>query len=77
LNNVTTEDEGMKTMEFVGIADLARQLDCRPRDISDAFYNGSLDERRVIRVAGRRAIPGDYLQEVKMVLDRLGKIGKE
>ena len=64
----------MKTLEFIGIADLARQLDCRPRDLSDAFYNGNLDERRVIRVAGRRAIPSSYLPEVKQVLIRLGKV---
>ena len=34
-------------MTFFSVSDAAREVGCRPRDISDAFYNGYLDESRV------------------------------
>lgn len=58
------------------VGESAREVGCgcRPRDISDAFYNGDLDDGKILFVAGRRAIPESYLPVVKETLARLGKI---
>lgn len=55
-------------MILFSVGDVASKIGCRPRDVSDAFYQGRLDESRVIRVAGRRGIPADYLSEIREVL---------
>ncbi len=61
-------------MTFLSVTDAARKVGCRPRDISDAFYNGYLDDAKVVRVANRRAIPVEYLSEIHRVLTERGKL---
>ena len=62
------------TPQVFSIMDAAAEIGCRPRDISDAFYQQHLDESRIFRLCGRRVIPQEYLSEVKRVLQSRGKI---
>ncbi len=63
-------------MTLLSVSDVARELGCRPRDVSDAFYNRLLDEGRIRIVAGRRLIPLEYVPEIRQVLDSHGKLPK-
>lgn len=63
--------------DFTTISELARQLRCRPRDISDLFYCRALDDSRCPIVSGRRLIPSDYVSDVKRVLAERGKVSSE
>lgn len=63
-------------MAVISISDLARELGCRPRDISDAFYARLLDESQCPSVAGRRLIPREYVPTIKRVLTERGKLPK-
>ncbi len=55
-------------------SDIARELGCRPRDISDLFYARKLDDSRCPIIAGRRVIPAEYVPEVRRVLTEVGKL---
>ena len=61
-------------MTYLSVTDVANRIGCRPRDISDAFYQCVLDESRVLRVANRRAIPADYVPEIRRALTERGKV---
>lgn len=61
-------------MKLLSVTEAADEIGCRPRDISDAFYRRDLDESRVIRIAGRRVIPLDYLAEIRKVLADRGRV---
>lgn len=61
-------------MTLKSVSEVARIVGCRPRDISDAFYARVLDEARIFIVAGRRAIPQEYIQEIRTKLTALGKV---
>jgi hypothetical protein len=69
-------NNGAKAMTLKSITELAREFDCLPRVISDAFYSGALDEKRVIRAGGRRLIPADYISEIRAKLIELGKLSE-
>jgi hypothetical protein len=58
--------------EFVLVSGAARRLGRRPREISDAFYQGKLDDQRCPLIDGRRMIPLDYLPIIEQVLRRRG-----
>jgi len=64
-------------MLFKSISDLARELGCRPRDISDLFYARKLDESRCHRLAGRTLIPVDYVPAVRQALKASGRLPAE
>jgi len=55
-------------------SEIARELGCRPRDISDLFYARKLDDSRCPIIAGRRVIPPEYIAEVRRVLVETGKL---
>ncbi len=61
-------------MSFLSVSELAREIGCRPRDISDAFYSRVLDDSRCPLVAGRRLVPRDYVPEVQRVLGERGRL---
>ena len=61
-------------MTFLSVSQVADELGCRPRDVSDAFYNRDLDGSKVLMVAGRRAIPLEYVPEIRRVLAESGKL---
>jgi len=61
-------------MTFLSVSQVADELGCRPRDVSDAFYNRALDGSKVLMVAGRRAIPLEYVPEIRRVLTESGKL---
>ena len=61
-------------MSVISISDLARELGCRPRDISDAFYARFLDETQCPSIAGRRLIPREYVPTIRRVLSERGKL---
>jgi hypothetical protein len=61
-------------MTFYSVTQVADRIGCRPRDISDAFYARILDETRIIRVGNRRAIPADYIAEIRSVLAQRHKL---
>ena len=59
------------------VTDTARMVGCRPRDVSDAFYAGVLDDSKVLHIGGRRVIPEAYVATIREVLTRLGKTHPE
>jgi hypothetical protein len=61
-------------MSLKTISDLARELGCRPRDISDLFYARKLDESCCQSAGGRRLIPPDYQSVVRQALADAGKL---
>jgi hypothetical protein len=58
-------------------SEIARELGCRPRDISDLFYARKLDDSRCPIIAGRRVIPLEYVPEVRRVLVEAGKLAAQ
>ena len=56
------------------ISEAAKEINCLPRDISDAFYLRLLDDSRCFTIGNRRVIPDDYLPEVRRVMQERGKI---
>jgi hypothetical protein len=54
--------------QYLGVREVARQIGCRPRDLSDGLYDGTLDAGRCPLVAGRRLIPRDYVPEIRKAL---------
>ena len=64
-------------MRVLTFTEAAREIGCLPRDISDAVYARLLDERRLVQIGIRRAIPPDYLDDVREVLAQRGKIRQE
>ena len=67
----------MPEPRFFSVAQVADRAGCRPRDVSDFFYQGHLDESRILRIAGRRAIPADYVPEICLVLKARGKTSRK
>ncbi|MEQ8788907.1 MAG: hypothetical protein RIC55_21525 [Pirellulaceae bacterium] len=55
-------------MSVLFVSDAARELDARPRDISDLFYQRVLDDQRCPVVSNRRVIPRDYLPKIREAL---------
>jgi hypothetical protein len=74
---VVTQQRRFTMQEFLGVGDVARELGCMPRDISDCFYSQQLDESKCVRIAGRRAIPRSYVVTIRKVLSQLGKLSCE
>ena len=60
-------------MSHLSVSEAARKLGANPRDISDLFYRRELRDDLCPIVAGRRLIPPDYLEMVRMVLRRHGR----
>jgi hypothetical protein len=62
---------------YLSVSDAARRIagGVRPRDISDAFYQRLLDDRRCPIVSGRRLIPEDYLPFIEQVMRETGRLG--
>jgi hypothetical protein len=60
--------------DLLSTGEVARECGVPPRLISDLFWTGKLDERRCRTVGGRRAIPVDYVSEIREILQRLGKL---
>jgi len=58
----------------LSITEAAAEIGCRPRDISDAFYQHHLDEARIFRLNGNRVIPQEYFPEVERVMRERGKV---
>jgi hypothetical protein len=54
--------------EQLTVSDVARQLGCRPRDVSDLFYARLVSEERCPVVGGRRLIPADLVPAVAKAL---------
>lgn len=52
----------------LSVSEVARRLDCRPREISDLFYQRRLCDARCPVVSGRRLIPEDYLPVIEAIL---------
>lgn len=63
--------------KFYSVSEVARDLGCRPRDISDSFYRRWLDDSVTPIVSGRRLIPAEYVETVREVLEQHGLIKRE
>lgn len=59
-------------MNLLSVSEAARQLGCKPRDISDAFYARRLSDTKCPIISGRRLIPEDYLPRIQAELRRAG-----
>jgi hypothetical protein len=58
--------------QMMSVSEAARRIGAKPRDISDLFYNRKLRDDIAPIVGGRRLIPEDYLDVIRMVLKRAG-----
>jgi hypothetical protein len=63
-------------MSSITVSDAAREIGCNvtPRDISALFYKRALRDDIAPIVSGRRMIPRDYLDVIRMELRRAGKL---
>lgn len=61
-------------MSLISTGDAARAIGVPPKVISDFFYAGRLDAERCPIVGGRRLIPCDYLDVIRIELRRAGKL---
>lgn len=61
-------------MRILTMSEAADEIGCKPRDISDLVYQRAIDESRLVRVGYRRAIPLDYLADLRTILAARGKI---
>ena len=62
-------------MAHLSVSQAARLIPgAGPKDISDLFYLRRLDDERCPVVAGRRLIPAEYLDTIKVALRRAGKL---
>ncbi len=64
-------------MKYLSITQTANKLGIPPRILSDLFYGRVLSEDRCPMFAGRRAIPEDYIPEIRRVLIERGKLKEE
>jgi hypothetical protein len=60
-------------MSYMTVSDAARRLDANPRDISDLFYRRQLRDDLAPIVGGRRMIPEEMLEVIRLALKRNGK----
>jgi len=63
-------------MSSITVSDAAREIggNVTPRDISALFYKRALRDDIAPIVAGRRMIPREYLDVIRMELRRAGKL---
>jgi len=61
-------------MTVYSVGEAAREVGCRARDVSDAFYDGALDDSQIIFAGNRRLIPEAYMATVRDVLAKRGRI---
>jgi hypothetical protein len=70
---MTTINRRWIMKKFLYVSELARRWHCRPRDISDLFYQRIVSDERCPVVGGRRLIPADMVPEIEAALrHRLG-----
>jgi hypothetical protein len=62
-------------MTHLSVSEVARRLRCRPRNISDLFYQRLLTDERC-PVVGGRLVPQDVVPAIKRVLRRLPSRGR-
>ena len=60
--------------EVLSVADLANELGCPRRIISDAFYRGIVPDDGTVIVAGRRLIPRGRVARIRRRLAESGKL---
>jgi len=60
-------------MAYLSVSESARRLGAKPRDISDLFYRRTLRDDLCPIVAGRRLIPENYLDVIRLTLKRAGR----
>ncbi|MCL2641658.1 MAG: hypothetical protein FWD53_12490 [Phycisphaerales bacterium] len=64
--------------DYLSVSEAARRLGAIPKDISDMFYRGVLRDDLCPVMAGRRLIPENYLDVIRMALKRAGRpVGPE
>ena len=59
-------------MSFTSVSDCARELNARPRHISDLFYQRILDDSICPIVSNRRLIPRSYVPAIREALAERG-----
>jgi hypothetical protein len=64
------EDSAMNSLS---VSEAARRLGARPKDISDLFYRRALRDDLCPIVAGRRLIPDDHLDTIRLALKHAGR----
>jgi hypothetical protein len=55
-------------MDFLSVSEVARQLETKPKTISDLLYQRELRDDLCPIVGGRRLIPRSYLPIIREVL---------
>ena len=53
---------------LLSVNEVAELAGVRPRDISDAFYQGVLDVGKITMIGNRRAIPASMVPEIRRIL---------
>jgi hypothetical protein len=59
-------------MPFVSVSDVARELGVRPSQVSQLFYERRLRDDLAPIVGGRRLIPSELVDVIRMELRRKG-----
>ncbi len=57
-------------MSYLFVGEVARRLNARPKDITDAFYRGLLSASICPLIGNRRCIPPEYVDHIAAVLRR-------
>ena len=57
-------------MSFLFVGDAAKLLGVRPKEITDLFYRGLLNDSICPIVGNRRCIPPDYVDQIGTILRR-------
>jgi hypothetical protein len=61
-------------VEHMSVGEAARRIGARPSDITNLFYARELRDDLCPVVSGRRTIPESYLDEIRRVLRRRGRV---
>ena len=61
-------------MALLSITQAAEQLGVKPKVLSDLFWLRELDRERCPLIGRTRAIPPDYLPEIRAILVAKGKL---
>jgi hypothetical protein len=69
--DVDHHHEEAKTMQtYLSVSEVARRLRCRPRDVSDLFYQRLLSDEDCPIIGGRRVIRADFVPVIGAALRR-------
>lgn len=55
----------IKMPKYFSVTELARKFDCKPRDITELFYQRRVSDDKAPVIGGRRLIPESLVPEIE------------